>query len=218
MIEKAAQSGIIINAVPFIQIRFREDRNITEQLEKLSGRELLAIVTSSNAVKAILRTISPPQCWKVACIEGATYHAVSQYWNPKNILYKGKNAAILSREITGNPSPLPAYFFCGHKRSDDLPLRFKDKSIALREIVVYDTLFTPQAADKHYDGILFFSPAAAESFFSANKVAPNSTLFAIGPATAQHIRLYAGQNVPVVTSEIHSQRAMIDLLIRYYTG
>jgi uroporphyrinogen-III synthase len=62
---------------------------------------------------------------------------------------------------------------------------------------VYHTISTPHKIDKAYDGILFFSPSAVQSFFYANAVLPATILFAIGQTTADAIKTFTENTVIV---------------------
>jgi uroporphyrinogen-III synthase len=64
----------------------------------------------------------------------------------------------------------------------------KQAGIKVHEKVVYRTMLTPQEITRSYDGIAFFSPSTVESFFSVNKMAPETVIFAIGGTTAAAVR------------------------------
>jgi uroporphyrinogen-III synthase len=64
-------------------------------------------------------------------------------------------------------------------------------------VVVYETIETPVKIDKKYNGILFFSPSAARSFFSINKIDTDTVLFAIGTTTAVELRKFSHNKILV---------------------
>ena len=62
-------------------------------------------------------------------------------------------------------------FFCGEKRMDTLPTTLKANHIQLQECLTYHTQLTPVKLTKHYEGLLFFSPSAIESYLVENSFA-----------------------------------------------
>ncbi len=74
-------------------------------------------------------------------------------------------------------------------------MRLKNKGIKLTEIIVYQTTLTPVAIEKKYDGILFFSPSAVESFFSRNTIPPTTTLFSIGTSTVEALKKFSSNKI-----------------------
>ena len=84
-------------------------------------------------------------------------------------------------------------FFSGNLRKETLPKALKEAKIKYNEIQVYETTLTPQkisspnpskGGEKKFDGILFFSPSAIESYLKDNKI-KNEICFCIGETTAQ---------------------------------
>ena len=84
-------------------------------------------------------------------------------------------------------------FFSGNLRKETLPKALKEAKIKYNEIQVYETTLTPQkisspnpskGREKKFDGILFFSPSAIESYLKDNKI-KNEICFCIGETTAQ---------------------------------
>ena len=65
----------------------------------------------------------------------------------------------------------------------------------------------------HYDGILFFSPSAAESYFLNNSVT-DEILFAFGSTT--YAALQTLTNKHIVLNDHHSQQGMVDTVIKYF--
>ncbi|HSP83445.1 MAG TPA: uroporphyrinogen-III synthase, partial [Gillisia sp.] len=88
-------------------------------------------------------------------------------------------------------------FFCGDKRRDDIPLILKEKNIAVLEIEVYKTQLVPKKFDQKFDGILFFSPSAVQSFMMANHPG-ESSVFCIGTTTASEAENFT-KNILIAT-------------------
>lgn len=83
-------------------------------------------------------------------------------------------------------------FFSGNLRKETLPKALKAAKVNFNEIQVYETTLTPlkiaalnpsKGGESKFDGILFFSPSAVESYLAANKI-KNEICFCIGETTA----------------------------------
>lgn len=76
-------------------------------------------------------------------------------------------------------------FFSGNLRKETLPKALKNAGIIFNEIEVYKTELAPFKISKqeNFDGILFFSPSAVESYLTNNKIT-KETCFCIGETTA----------------------------------
>src|SRR4029077_17349519 len=109
------------------------------------------------------------------------------------------NASELAGEIidwgkTGKDTR-PVVFFCGDQRRDELPKKLQQHGFDLEEIIVYKTIETTQEINDAYNGILFFSPSAVNSFFKTNKVTAHTVFFAIGETTANTIKGYTSNKI-----------------------
>ncbi|AOZ99167.1 uroporphyrinogen-III synthase [Flavobacterium commune] len=76
-------------------------------------------------------------------------------------------------------------FFSGNLRKETLPKALKNAGITFNEIEVYQTKLAPFkiSIQEKFDGILFFSPSAVESYLTDNKL-KNEICFCIGETTA----------------------------------
>lgn len=190
-IEEAAAKGIAIDVLPFIGTEQVQDEKLTGLLGESIKRSLSAVFTSTNAVTAVAAGITPldgriaaGSGWKIFCIEGATQRAVADRFGEAAIAGTGATARELAAEIIRHGQVREVWFFCGDRRREELPGILQAAGVTVHEVVVYRTTLTPQRIGKSYDAIIFFSPSAAESFFSANTIDPHIPLFAIGPTTA----------------------------------
>lgn len=99
---------------------------------------------------------------------------------------------------------------------DTIPELMKGMGVELDEIVVYQTLYTPSIIMKKYDGILFFSKSAVESFAAANRIPVKTALFAIGDTTAKALKDYVGDTLPIIQSPSPSEKTLIETIIDFY--
>ena len=72
-----------------------------------------------------------------------------------------------------------------------------------------------KAFKKNYDGILFFSPSAVNSFFSLNKINEQTQIFAIGKTTADAIHKHTKREITI--AEIPSEENMVDQVIANFS-
>ncbi len=91
----------------------------------------------------------------------------------------------------------------------------KDNNVGIEEIIVYKTIETPQLILKKYDGILFFSPSAVQSFFLKNSISPRTKVFAIGNTTANALKLFTQQHV--ITADIPGIKILVYQAINYFS-
>jgi uroporphyrinogen-III synthase len=111
--------------------------------------------------------------------------------------------------------PDEVIFFCGDQRRDELPQLLKDESVAVNEIVVYETIPVPHKLSKIYTAILFFSPSAVESFFSANRAEVKTIFFAIGNTTAAAIKKHCANRVLV--ADAPGKEELVKDMISFFT-
>lgn len=218
LIEKAAHANITISVIPFIQVSTIHNIDLIQQLPQLSTSNASVIFTSQHAVEALVQALPahiPIPQWNIYCLGGNTFTHVKKYWPYNNIKATARSAAALAEEIKEN-KPKEVLFFCGNKRLDELPEKLLQVNIKVTEFVVYTTYETPVMVPSIYDGILFFSPSAVNSFFSVNEIAKDTLLFAIGNTTASAIKQFSTNNI--IISEFPGQAQLVDKAIDYFNN
>lgn len=213
LISQAAASGICIDFVSFIQTKELITPETEERILELSSKKVTVIFTSSNAVNAVGKRLASKPSWKIYCIEPATKNSVTHFFDSANIYGSDVNADKLAEKIIADKPGKDLIFFCGDKRRNVLKEKLETEGIHLEEIIVYKTIETPQHVLKNYDGILFFSPSAVNSFFSENKM-NQSQLFAIGSTTAEAAKSFTQRSV--IVSERPSAESLINSTIAYF--
>ena len=214
LISKAAVHNIQIDALPFIEIRKLQTQQFKEQVQQLALQNISVAFTSVNAVESVGQIIAEKPKWKISCIGGVTKDAVAKYFGEEAILVTGKNASVLSRKIIDTNNIKEVIFFCGDQRLDDLPETLRTNNIRVQEVIAYQTLQTPHDVQEDYDGVMFFSPTAAHSFFSSNTIRTDVPLFSIGKTTTATIQSYCAN--PVVTSEWPGQENLVEKVVEYF--
>jgi len=107
-------------------------------------------------------------------------------------------------------------FFSGNLRKETLPKALKNAGITFNEIEVYQTKLKPFkiSSEEKFDGILFFSPSAVESYLTNNKIT-NETCFCIGTTTAKALENKAKN---IIITETPTVENVIIEVIDYYTN
>jgi len=211
--DQANDDGISIDEISFITTEINNDPVVQERIRSLINQEITAVFTSMTAVEAIGEYVTGKSSWHIYCIGHATRQLVESNFPGDNISGTAVNATQLASKII-EQSPKKIIFFCGDKRLDELPSKLKHAGIDVEELVVYKTTGTPQTLSQQYDGILFFSPSAVNSFFSKNSIPGHTTIFAIGNTTAEAVKAHTAN--PIIISELPGKNNLVQLMIQHF--
>ncbi|WP_347373727.1 uroporphyrinogen-III synthase [Aequorivita sp. Q41] len=158
-----------------------------------------AIFTSQNAFLAIQDSKFIIQnCF---CVGEKTKLLLDK--NNQKVVKKTEYASELADYLVKNHKNDSFYFFCGNIRSDEIPSKLKDNTIAFEEIQVYTTSLNPKHFEKQFDAVLFFSPSGVRSFFLENNSIQNNAI-CIGNTTASEAKKYTKNVVISNTTTVES--------------
>jgi len=105
--------------------------------------------------------------------------------------------------------------FCGNLQASDLS-KLLGKKTKLTSIEVYRTKLTGHEVDMDpYDGVVFMSPSAVESFMKQNTVADSMPVFCIG-STTEEAALEAGLE-SCITPEYSTMESLLDSIKNHFT-
>jgi uroporphyrinogen-III synthase len=214
IIDEAAQQNIFIDCISFIEIEPVTNEELEAKIQKLATEKITVVFTSMNAVKAVKDHISIKPAWDIFSIGQTTKELITDFFGAENIVATANDANSLADTIIER-NVQEVFFFCGDQRRDELPGKLKAKNIKVEEIKVYTTIPTAQKLSNYYDGILFFSPSAVESFFSVNSIDDNVVLFAIGNTTADAINERARNKV--IIAEQPGKEALVRKMMAYFS-
>ena len=201
LIEEAKQLNIEADILSFIETEPIQSVEVQQEIESALQKSSSVIFTSMNAVEAIVNKLDGQQPdWKIYSIGNTTKQLVKRYFGEEAIAGTADSAAELAELIVEEGDSDELFFFCGDQRRDELPDILRNNDIQVNEIVVYQTIPVKHKIEKTYHGILFFSPSAVQSFFSANKINDKTILFAIGNTTANEIKKYS-KNKIIISDE-----------------
>ena len=215
LIDQAKQSGIEIDMLSFIKTEPIQSTEVQQEIANALLQSSAVVFTSMNAVEAVADELQGQQPgWKIYSIGGTTKQLVKKYFGEKSIAGTAGSAAELAELIAGEGNEDEVIFFCGDQRRDELPDILRSNDIDVNEITVYQTTALPHKIEKQYQGILFFSPSAVECFFSNNKAADQTILFAIGNTTATTIKKHSKNKI--IIADEPGKENLLTKVIRYY--
>jgi Uroporphyrinogen-III synthase len=215
LLEAARAKDIIIDIVSFIDISPVNTSGIQEEIKKLLTQPANIVFTSMNAVQAVANQLDgDAPDWNIFCIGNTTRALAEKYFGEASIRGTGNYGTELAGVIIADRSVKKVVFFCGDLRREELPGKLRQHGITVQEIIVYHTINTPHTVNTQYDGILFFSPSAVQSFFYTNTVLPSTILFAIGQTTADAIKNFTGN--PVVIPGRPGKEDLVKKMFEYF--
>lgn len=178
------------------------------------------VFTSRNAVEIVAAALhanedldAAPAHWHIFSLAGTTRDAIMELLDntPTGEVYTG---ALLAEAIIARGDIHRVVFFCSNQRRDELPAMLGSNGIEVHEVITYETIETPVTVRESIDGVLFFSPSAVSSFFSANRLPDSTVCFAIGNTTAKAITAYT--NNKVIISQTPDQHSMLAQVQEYF--
>lgn len=172
------------------------------------------IFTSKNGVRAYLRNRkeSQPLTDKLLCYcVGEKTKSLLEEKGLK-VVKMANNASKLANFIVNNSEKGPFLVFTGNRNRPDLANILRQNGISFREIKGYETHLNPQAFEREFPCILFYSPSGIKSFLTANK-AGNSIAVCIGETTAKEARKHFKK---VWIADKATTDAVLDKLIEIY--
>ncbi len=213
IIKKAARQNIYIDCISFIDTEPLNTPELKKIIQNLGQQKITIVFTSMNAVNSVRENLTLKPEWSIFSIGQTTKELVTDFFGKETILATANDANSLADAIIAKGEK-EIIFFCGDQRREELPGKLKANNIKVKEVVVYYTVVTPQVVSKKYDGILFFSPSAAESFFSVNTIAKDVILFAIGNTTADAINKMAKNKI--IIAEQPGKEALVKKMLTYF--
>ncbi|WP_197492133.1 uroporphyrinogen-III synthase [Arachidicoccus ginsenosidimutans] len=207
LLQQAKSANIIIDTISFIETKPIADFSTIAKIKQFSGEKIIAIFTSVNSVDAVFSQLNTKPDWKIFCTSGATKNALLNYVSEGIIVGAEHNASGLADKILLDKEINSYIFFCGNQRLNTLPDKLLKHNIHLEEVIVYETISSPETINEFYNGILFFSPSAVESFFSVNKIDTQTVLFSVGKTTTKAIRRFT--NNTIITAVFPSAESVV---------
>jgi uroporphyrinogen-III synthase len=175
------------------------------------------VLTSRTGVEAFLDLIKKlqvsPADYHVHCIAQATKQAATQAGLVVNT--SAPNALLLAEEIMKHQDIRSVTHICGNRRREELSEILNAGGVEVKDVVAYHTALTPIRVEQPYDGLLFFSPSAVDSFLSANELR-QVPCFCIGQTTESHAKQKGFTQT--YTPQAPSEDALVNLVIEHFTS
>lgn len=171
------------------------------------------IITSQNAVDALLKTVSAEelQFKNIYCVGRKTKRLIENQIGP--VKHSERNAKRLAEYLVEYMEGLEVTYFCGNLHLYDLRDTLTENNIKVKELEVYQTKYTPIKIDENVEGILFFSPSAITSFLLKNT--PDKIAYCIGETTAAEARKHFKD---VHVAKIPTAESVVDLVNENYVS
>lgn len=163
-----------------------------------------AIITSQNTVRFICDLKIAIK--HVFCVGDKTKKMLVE--NGYNVVKTAENGQELANYIAKNNRTTSFVFFCGKKRRDEIPSILLENTISFKEVTLYYTKLNHQKFNQKFDGILFFSPSAIQSYVAHNSLA-KTPVFCIGNTTASEARKHTSNLVVAPKATIESTIATL---------
>ncbi len=217
-IAAANAKGIAVDEISFIETTSHLSAEIIEMTKSIIYTDATVVFTSMNAVEAVATQLHNAQPeWEIYCIGNTTQVLVKKYFPKATIKASAESALALAEKIIEAKQTDNLIFFCGDNRRDELPKKLIENNITVTEIEVYNTIQVNHTIDKIYDGILFFSPSAVESFFKTNTLVSKTIIFAIGLTTGATVKQFSSNRIVVseMPGKINLLEKAIETLTKY---
>lgn len=216
-IEEAGRKNVIVDVISFIETSPIENIEVQQEIESAMLRPSAVVFTSMNAIDAVSQFITDEQPpWRIYCIGNTTKQLAINYFGAESIAGFASDAGELAELIIAEAEVDSVIFFCGDQRRDELPKLLRENDIEVEEIIVYETLLVPHKINKVYHGVLFFSPSAVHSFFSVNKVAVDTRMFAIGKTTSEAIASRCSNKI--ILPDESTKYSLVEKMMEYFSG
>lgn len=207
-------AGMEMDCIPFIRTVPNDDPETLAELKDLSAAEATVVLTSPKAVDWVFAHVSEKPNWQIACMEGTTYKKLQEQGWGSMVKYTAGNGAALAKEIAADPAVKAVVFMGSKLRLANLPDALAKSGIAMKELVAYQTLPLQQELNKSYDGIVFLSPSAVDSFFEQYETDGTTVFFAIGDTTAAAVKKYTNNKV-IVAADVQRE-TLLQTIYNYY--
>ncbi|HSF45805.1 MAG TPA: uroporphyrinogen-III synthase [Chitinophagaceae bacterium] len=213
--ELASAAGIRIRNIEFITTEPLISQTKADSLSALNPTTV--VFTSTNSVEALSALLKQYpvglRATEVYCMAGRTAEAVKTMFPSLTVKGTGNSARELADKII-HDGVKTALFFSGNLRRDDLPDQLMRHGVLVSELEIYRTHPRPVKLDTDFSGVIFFSPSAADSFFSLNQLNDNVVCFAIGETTAGALTKYTSNQIMV--ANIPRQENVIAMVIDHF--
>lgn len=206
------QEGYHLIEEELINVTHDISTETAENIKNLNADDVL-VFTSANAVEAVKHHIDVYAAFKIFCISGKTRETIEDVLPNAIIVDIASYGEKLAEKVVASGVRQIA-FLCGNIRRDELPAILSKNNITVNEITVYQTTETPKRINDDFDAVLFFSPSAVKSFFSANQLKTHVVCFSIGTSTAATIKEHSTNKI--IIADAPTQEALATQIKKHF--
>lgn len=190
----------------FISVNF-----IPHSLPKLTQEDTL-VFTSKNAVESLFHYHPEfdTKDKKVLCVGSKTKKVLAQHG--VEVEYVSTSSQAIGEWIVANNFSKNIVLFCGDIRRNELKEIIERNQLNYSEIVVYKTLLTPKFIESKFEGVIFLSPSAVQSFVEKNNK-PEVVAFCIGNTTANEAKKHFSS---IEVAKELTMDSVIEKVTKYY--
>tara|TARA_R110000868_G_scaffold82956_8_gene234101 strand:+ start:8521 stop:10098 length:1578 start_codon:yes stop_codon:yes gene_type:complete len=154
----------------------------------LKSRIENVIITSQNAVEAILASLNPEelQFKNIYCVGRRTKRLIENRIG--KVTHSENSAKKLAAYLVEFMEGTEATYFCSNIRLEELPTMLTDNKIIVNEIEAYTTKQAPMKIEETVESVLFYSPSNVQSYIQENKA--TAVAYCIGDTTAEEAKKY----------------------------
>jgi uroporphyrinogen-III synthase len=214
--QQVVEADIELQEVDFIHTEVINNDTLVQRIKRLATERVPALFTSAHSVRAVAALLEhagvETPAWTLCTTSGPVRVRAKQAFPGAKQGPKAGSAANLAKEVLAM-KPSRVLLFTGSMRRDELPLTLHKRGVEVVECEVYRTVARPLSLEGQHDGILFFSPAAVESYFAANEPKPYALCFATGEATMTMLKRKA-PTLKVYEAGNPSKEAVLQLAIK----
>jgi hydroxymethylbilane synthase len=169
------------------------------------------IITSKNAVEALLTNFSPIelQFKNIYCVGRRTKRLVENKIG--KVTHFENNAKKLANYLIDYMEGTEVTYFCSDLRLDDLPTILEKNNIKVTEVEAYQTKYDGIKVANTVESVMFYSPSTVESFVQKNKT--EVIAFCIGETTANEAKKHFSD---VRISKVPTVESVIELVNEHY--
>lgn len=169
------------------------------------------IITSKNAVEALLTNFSPIelQFKNIYCVGRRTKRLVETKIG--KVTHFENNAKKLANYLIDYMEGTEVTYFCSDLRLDDLPTILEKNNIKVTEVEAYQTKYDGIKVANTVESVMFYSPSTVESFVQKNKT--EVIAFCIGETTANEAKKHFSD---VRISKVPTVESVIELVNEHY--
>lgn len=204
--KKLLPTTVKIEDSDFIKIRFNR---VAPKVIKKDIKNV--IITSKNGVEALLYNFTSDQLQfeNIYCVGRRTKKLIEQKLG--KVTYSARNAEKLSQYLMEEIAGQEVTYFCSDLRLDTIPTILSENNIAVNEVEVYKTMYSPTKIDDKVNGVLFYSPSTVESYMKENEA--DKIAFCIGDTTAKEAAKFFKE---VKTAKLPTVESVMELVNTHF--